>query len=97
MLSDYRKPETAIADPWPAPCILPKLTQNDDCGDYEAELAVIISKDCKNVSESEAIYCILGYTAANDVSSRTSQFAQSQWCFSKGFDGSCPIGTLRHI
>lgn len=35
---------------------------------------------------------VLGYTAANDVSSRTSQFAQSQWCFSKGFDGSCPIG-----
>jgi len=36
---------------------------------------------------------VLGYTACNDVSSRTSQFAQSQWCFSKGFDGSCPLGT----
>jgi 2-keto-4-pentenoate hydratase/2-oxohepta-3-ene-1,7-dioic acid hydratase in catechol pathway len=35
---------------------------------------------------------VLGYTAANDVSSRGSQFAQSQWCYSKGFDGSCPIG-----
>lgn len=35
---------------------------------------------------------ILGYSAANDVSSRDAQFGQSQWCFSKGFDGSCPLG-----
>lgn len=35
---------------------------------------------------------VLGYTACNDISSRTSQFAQSQWSFSKGFDGACPIG-----
>lgn len=35
---------------------------------------------------------VLGYTAANDVSSRVSQLNQSQWCFSKGFDGACPIG-----
>lgn len=88
----FIKPETALGDPWPAPCPLPKLTQLDDCGDYEAELAVIIGKGCKNVSEAEAYDYVLGYTASNDVSSRTSQFAQSQWCFSKGFDGSCPIG-----
>lgn len=37
---------------------------------------------------------VLGYTAANDVSSRTSQFAQSQWCYSKGFDGACPLGPV---
>jgi len=71
---------------------LPKLSQSDNCADYESELAVVIGKDCKNVSESEALDYVLGYTAANDVSSRSSQFAQSQWCFSKGFDGSCPIG-----
>ena len=35
---------------------------------------------------------VLGYTASNDVSSRAKQFSQSQWCFSKGFDGACPIG-----
>lgn len=38
---------------------------------------------------------VLGYTAVNDVSSRSSQFAQSQWSFSKGFDAACPIG--KHI
>ncbi|KAM0572484.1 hypothetical protein ACHAP9_002738 [Verticillium nonalfalfae] len=64
----------------------------DDTGDYESELAVIIGRACKNVSETEALDYVLGYTACNDVSSRASQFAQSQWCYSKGFDGSCPIG-----
>jgi 2-keto-4-pentenoate hydratase/2-oxohepta-3-ene-1,7-dioic acid hydratase in catechol pathway len=61
-------------------------------GDYEAELAVVISKAAKNVSEADAMDHVLGYTAANDVSSRKSQFDQSQWCFSKGFDGARPIG-----
>ncbi|RVX66945.1 hypothetical protein B0A52_09069 [Exophiala mesophila] len=88
----FLKPDTSLADPWPAPTILPKLTYQDDCGDYESELAVIIGKTAKNVSEADALDYVLGYTAANDVSSRTSQFAQSQWSFSKGFDGACPIG-----
>lgn len=88
----FLKPSTALADPYPTPTILPKITQEDDCGDYESELAVIISKTAKNVTEADALDYVLGYTAANDVSSRTSQFAQSQWTYSKGFDGSCPIG-----
>ncbi|CAH0004506.1 unnamed protein product [Clonostachys byssicola] len=88
----FMKPSTAIGDPWPAHTILPRLTQVDDCGDFESELAVVIGKLAKNVSEAEAMDYVLGYTAANDVSSRTSQLNQSQWCFSKGFDGSCPIG-----
>lgn len=87
-----RKPNTALGDPWPAPTILPKLTQVDDCGDYESELAVVIGKTAKNVSEADALDYVLGYTACNDVSSRTSQLNQSQWSFSKGFDGACPIG-----
>ena len=88
----FMKPDTSLGDPWPAPVVLPKITQVDDCGDYESELAVIIGKTAKNVSESEAMDYVLGYTAANDVSSRASQFAQSQWCYSKGFDGACPLG-----
>jgi 2-keto-4-pentenoate hydratase/2-oxohepta-3-ene-1,7-dioic acid hydratase in catechol pathway len=91
-LSHTRKPADAVVDPWPQPTPLPKVTQADDTGDYESELAVIIGKDCKNVDKEHAMDYILGYTAANDVSSRSAQFAQSQWCFSKGFDGSCPIG-----
>ncbi|KAK7186466.1 homoprotocatechuate catabolism bifunctional isomerase/decarboxylase [Paraphaeosphaeria sporulosa] len=88
----FLKPSTALGDPWPARTVLPALTQKSDTGDYESELAIVLGKDCKNVSEEEGLDYVLGYTACNDISSRASQFAQSQWCFSKGFDGSCPIG-----
>ncbi|KAJ9613222.1 hypothetical protein H2200_003164 [Cladophialophora chaetospira] len=88
----FMKPDTSLGDPWPTPIALPKITQVDDCGDYESELAVVIGKTAKNVSEADAMSYVLGYTACNDISSRTSQFAQSQWSFSKGFDGACPIG-----
>jgi 2-keto-4-pentenoate hydratase/2-oxohepta-3-ene-1,7-dioic acid hydratase in catechol pathway len=89
----FMKPSTALADPYPAPTIIPKFTLKDDCCDYESELAIVVGKKCKDVSESEALEYVLGYTAANDVSSRAAQFAQSQWSYSKGFDGACPIGT----
>jgi len=88
----YRKPETSLADP-SAPYLFPKYIANEDSADYESELAVVIGKAAKNVSEADAMDYVLGYTAANDISARKSQFAQSQWCFSKGFDGACPIGT----
>lgn len=88
----FMKPATALADPYPAPTIIPKFTLKDDCCDYESELAIVIGKKCKDVSEAEALEFVLGYTAANDVSSRAEQFAQSQWSYSKGFDGACPIG-----
>ncbi|KAF5644081.1 bifunctional 4-hydroxyphenylacetate degradation enzyme [Fusarium sp. NRRL 52700] len=88
----FLKPNTALGDPWPTPTLLPKITQNDGSGDFESELAVVIGKAAKNVSEEDAMDYVLGFTAANDVSSRVSQLNQSQWCFSKGFDGACPIG-----
>ncbi|KAF4626666.1 hypothetical protein G7Y89_g11489 [Cudoniella acicularis] len=90
----FMKPSTSLADPYPSPTIIPKWTLKDDSCDYESELVVVIGKKCKDVSESEALDYVLGYTASNDVSSRTSQFAQSQWSFSKGFDGACPIGPV---
>lgn len=51
-------------------------------------------KLCKNVSEADALNYVLGYTAGNDVSSRATQFTQSQWCYSKGYDTSCPLGPV---
>ncbi|KAH6679398.1 hypothetical protein B0J14DRAFT_473007, partial [Halenospora varia] len=90
----FMKPSTSLADPYPSPTIVPKWTLKDDSCDYESELVIVIGKKCKDVSESQAMDYVLGYTASNDVSSRTSQFAQSQWSFSKGFDGACPIGPV---
>ncbi|KAK3944808.1 hypothetical protein QBC46DRAFT_373270 [Diplogelasinospora grovesii] len=90
----FLKPATCLADPYPAPTIIPKHTLITDTADYESELAVVLSRECKNVSEEEAMSYVLGYTAANDISSRAAQFEQTQWCYSKGFDGACPIGPV---
>jgi 2-keto-4-pentenoate hydratase/2-oxohepta-3-ene-1,7-dioic acid hydratase in catechol pathway len=49
---------------------IPKICQ-DDQADYEGELVVIIGKDAKNVSKENALDYVLGYTAGNDVSSRS--------------------------
>ncbi|KAK4462808.1 hypothetical protein QBC42DRAFT_76215 [Cladorrhinum samala] len=90
----FLKPPTSLASPWPEPTIIPKHTIASDSADYESELAIIIGKEAKNVSEADALDYVLGYTASNDISSRSSQFAQTQWCYSKGFDGACPIGPV---
>ncbi len=60
--------------------------------DYEGELAVVIAKDCKNVSESEAEDYILGYTCFNDVTARDLQQKDGQWTRAKSFDTFAPIG-----
>ncbi|KAK4688060.1 hypothetical protein P7C73_g2061, partial [Tremellales sp. Uapishka_1] len=88
----FMKPSTALADPFPADTVIPRAVVKDEAADYESELAIVIGKTCKNVSEEDALDYLLGFTAANDVSSRKAQMSQSQWCFSKSFDGACPIG-----
>ncbi|WVW83546.1 hypothetical protein I302_105567 [Kwoniella bestiolae CBS 10118] len=88
----FMKPSTALADPYPAPTIIPKSFVSDDAADFESEVALIIGKEAKNVSQDNALDYLLGITAANDISSREAQFAQSQWCYSKSFDGACPVG-----
>ena len=60
--------------------------------DYEAELAVIIGKDAKNVPVSEVKNYIFGYTVINDVSARTLQTRHKQWYFGKRLDGFLPMG-----
>ncbi|KAL7420654.1 hypothetical protein Q5752_004605 [Cryptotrichosporon argae] len=88
----FLKPATSLGDPYPAPVVIPKAFVGDDAADYESELALVIGKDAKNVTEAEALDYLAGFTAANDISSRKAQFAQSQWCYSKSFDGACPVG-----
>lgn len=60
--------------------------------DYEAELAVVIGKHCRNVGENEIRDYIFGYTIANDISARDLQSLHGQWTFGKGLDGFSPIG-----
>lgn len=60
--------------------------------DYECELAVIISKDAKDVKAEDAYKYVFGYTIINDVSARNLQTAHKQWYFGKSLDGFTPMG-----
>lgn len=60
--------------------------------DYEAELAVVISRPCSKVNPEEAASYILGYTCLNDVTARDLQIKDGQWTRAKSFDTFCPIG-----
>jgi len=71
------------------PIVLPKLAQQVD---YEGELAVVIGKRCKGMQVSEALTCVGGYTALNDVSARDYQHLTSQWTVGKSFDTFAPMG-----
>jgi len=79
----FVKPRTALNGPYPAKVNVPKIAQ-DGSSDYEAELAIVISKDGRDIPQSEALDYVLGYTASNDISARLQQFKNSQWSFSKG-------------
>lgn len=88
----FTKPRTSLGDPYPAPVSIPRLSQPDAASDYEAELCVVIGKPGRNIPREKALEHVAGYTASNDISSRTLQMASQQWSFSKGLDGACPIG-----
>ncbi|HZY96256.1 MAG TPA: fumarylacetoacetate hydrolase family protein [Candidatus Cybelea sp.] len=60
--------------------------------DFEAELAVVIGTQCKDVPENEALFVVFGYTALNDLTARDLQRAHGQWFKGKSLDESCPIG-----
>ncbi len=61
--------------------------------DYEAELAVVIGKTARHVSQEDALGHVLGYTCANDVSARDCQkHHDRQWTRAKSFDTFCPLG-----
>ncbi|KAH7142689.1 5-carboxymethyl-2-hydroxymuconate isomerase [Dactylonectria estremocensis] len=89
----FTKPRTALADPYPTAINIPKCAQ-DGTSDYEGELCAVIGKSGRDISEEAALDYVLGYTASNDVSARRLQLLTAQWSFSKGLDGSCPIGPV---
>ena len=84
----FIKPNTTVIGPgdtilWPemAPSI-----------DYEAELAIVIGRICKDVPKEKINDVIFGYTLANDVTCRELQKKDGQWARAKGFDTFCPLG-----
>ncbi|NJA55218.1 fumarylacetoacetate hydrolase family protein [Streptomyces sp. NEAU-H3] len=84
----FFKPSTSVSgpgDPIPYPSFTEELS-------YEAELAVVIGRMCREVPRERAKDVILGYTCANDVTARDAQRREQQWARAKGFDGACPLG-----
>jgi 2-keto-4-pentenoate hydratase/2-oxohepta-3-ene-1,7-dioic acid hydratase in catechol pathway len=69
--------------------IRPKASQNLD---YEAELAVVIGKRAKHLTDANALECIAGYARFNDASLRDYQRKTAQWTIGKNFDGTGPFG-----
>jgi 2-keto-4-pentenoate hydratase/2-oxohepta-3-ene-1,7-dioic acid hydratase in catechol pathway len=84
----FMKPSTSVIGPGEA-IIYPKVSKRVD---YEAELAVVIGRAAKRISEERAADYILGYTCLNDVTARDLQPQNGQWTTAKGFDTFAPIG-----
>lgn len=78
----------AVADGQP----IPSYEGLVDSLDYEAELAVILGKDARNVPPEQVKDYLFGYTILNDVSARNLQFRHKQWYFGKSLDGFTPMG-----
>jgi 2-keto-4-pentenoate hydratase/2-oxohepta-3-ene-1,7-dioic acid hydratase in catechol pathway len=64
--------------------------------DYEAELAIVLGRECRNATRENALSYVLGYTCANDVSARDWQrdWSGGQWNHAKSFDTFCPLGPV---
>ncbi len=71
---------------------IPSHSDIVDSLDYEAELAVIIGKEARNVSEEQVKHYLFGYTIINDISARNIQNRHKQWYFGKSLDGFLPMG-----
>jgi len=61
---------------------------------YEVELAVVIGRQCKNLTVGEASSVIAGYTMANDLGDRFLEKRTSQWTSGKMFDTFTPMGPI---
>ncbi len=85
----FIKATSCLADP-EEKIVIPRIAPEQV--DYESELAVIIGKKCRDVSEENALDYVFGYTCANDVSSRDCQNSDGQWARAKSFDHFCPLG-----
>jgi len=100
---DHAKEQNLIPPDEPAIVIKPRSTLNGDRSDivcpsfvskldYEIEMALIIGKDCKNITVEEAKNAIFGYMILNDASARDIQAKDKQFTRAKGFDTFAPCG-----
>jgi 2-keto-4-pentenoate hydratase/2-oxohepta-3-ene-1,7-dioic acid hydratase in catechol pathway len=60
--------------------------------EHEAEIAIVIARRARHLSEAEALSCIGGFAPLNDVTARDLQKLDVQFTRAKGFDTFCPVG-----
>lgn len=84
----FIKPSSSLLGPG-GRIIYPDMAERVD---YEAELGVVIGKECRQVAAVEAEDYIFGFTCVNDVTARDLQKKDVQWTRAKGFDTFCPVG-----
>ena len=85
----FMKATSAICGP-NDPIVIPRTSEKTD---WEVELAVIIGKKAKYVSEADAMDYVAGYAVTNDVSERAFQTERSgQWTKGKSCDNFGQIG-----
>jgi len=88
----FLKPLTSLIGPKEKIVRPKRLSQRVD---FEAELAIVIGKRCRNLREDEDVRpYILGYTCMNDVTTRDLQRKDVQWTRAKSFDTFCPVGPI---
>jgi acylpyruvate hydrolase len=71
--------------------VLPRISRQVD---YEGELAVVIGRRGKYISEKDALSYVAGYACANDISAHDIEFRTSQWTSGKMLDTFCPLGPV---
>jgi 2-keto-4-pentenoate hydratase/2-oxohepta-3-ene-1,7-dioic acid hydratase in catechol pathway len=86
----FLKPNTSVIGPGDT-IVRPRQSSRVD---FEGELAIVIGRIAKNVSEADAASVVFGYTVANDVTARDLQEKDGQWARAKGFDTFCPLGPV---
>ncbi len=79
---------SAVIGPQDAICLNDRTSRIDE----EAELVAVIGKHCYQVSESDALAYVLGYTCGNDVSNRDVQSQDGQWFRGKSYPTYKPLG-----
>jgi 2-keto-4-pentenoate hydratase/2-oxohepta-3-ene-1,7-dioic acid hydratase in catechol pathway len=84
----FMKPRTTLNPPF-SDIICPSFIRRLD---YEAEIAVVMGKDVKKVSEEQAFESIFGYMVMHDVSARDIQFKDKQFTRGKSIDTFAPCG-----
>jgi 2-keto-4-pentenoate hydratase/2-oxohepta-3-ene-1,7-dioic acid hydratase in catechol pathway len=91
----FMKPTTTICHPGD-PVVLPAACEHGPEVDYEAELAVVIGRQAKDVGVRQALDHVAGYCCANDISARRWQKhgGGGQWVRGKSFDSFCPLGPV---